>query len=92
VISDENSWAPASLRMEFRGHSVILEPANASDNTLTVLGKQFGTLVLLVVAPDADPAAARTARDDRGRPRRVDRRGTAANRDAGAGGPPPKHR
>jgi Family of unknown function (DUF5994) len=61
VIYDENSWAPASLRMEFRGHSVILESTNTSDNTLTVLGNQFGTLVLLVVPPDADPGAARTA-------------------------------
>ena len=35
VIYDENSWASASLRMEFRGHSVILEPSNTSPNTLT---------------------------------------------------------
>jgi len=61
VIHDENSWASASLRMEFRGHSVILEPSNTSPNTLTVSGKKFGTLVLLVVPPDTDPAAAHTA-------------------------------
>ena len=61
VIYDENSWASASLRMEFRGHSVILEPSNTSPNTLTVSGKKFGTLVLLVVPPDTDPAAAHTA-------------------------------
>jgi hypothetical protein len=52
VIYDENSWASASLRMEFRGHSVILEPSNTSPNTLTVSGKKFGTLVLLVVPPN----------------------------------------
>jgi hypothetical protein len=27
LIYDENSWASAALRMEFRGHSAILEPA-----------------------------------------------------------------
>jgi hypothetical protein len=93
VIYDENNWAPASLRMEFRGHSVILEPSNASDNTLTVLGKQFGTLVLLVVAPDADPAAAHTAvmtaahPDDVSTAEELLRIGMR-----GAGGSPPKHR
>ena len=61
VIYDENSWASASLRMEFRGHSVILEPSNTSPNTLTVSGKKFGTLALLVVPPDTDPTAAHTA-------------------------------
>ena len=61
VIYDENSWASASLRMEFRGHSVILEPSNTSPNTLTVSGKKFGTLVLLVVPPNTDPTAAHAA-------------------------------
>ncbi|MDG5481995.1 DUF5994 family protein [Mycolicibacterium gadium] len=61
VIYDERSWAPASMRMEFRAHSVILEPSNTSPNTLTVSGKNFGTLVLLVVPPDTDPTAAHAA-------------------------------
>lgn len=61
VIYDETSWAPASMRMEFRGHSVILIPSNASANTLIISGKKFGTLVLLVVRPDTDPAAAHAA-------------------------------
>ena len=61
VIYDENSWASASLRMEFRGHSVILEPSNTSPNTLTVSGKKFGTLVLLVVPPNTNPTAAHAA-------------------------------
>jgi Family of unknown function (DUF5994) len=61
VIYDENSWASASLRIEFRGHSVILEPSNTSPNTLTVSGKKFGTLVLLVVPPNTDPTAAHAA-------------------------------
>jgi hypothetical protein len=61
VTYDENSWASAALRMEFRGHSVILEPSNTSPNTLTVSGKKFGTLVLLVVPPDTDPRAAHAA-------------------------------
>lgn len=61
VIYDENSWASAALRMEFRGHSVILEPSSTSANTLTVSGKKFGTLVLLVVPPDTEPGAAHAA-------------------------------
>jgi hypothetical protein len=61
VTYDENNWRSASLRMEFRGHSVILEPSNASPNTLTVSGKRFGTLALLVVPPDTDPATAHAA-------------------------------
>ena len=61
VIYDENSWTSAALRMEFRGHSVILEPSNTAPNTLTVSGKKFGTLVLLVVPPDTDPVAAHAA-------------------------------
>jgi hypothetical protein len=40
---------------------VILEPSNTSPNTLTVSGKKFGTLVLLVVPPDTDPVAAQAA-------------------------------
>jgi hypothetical protein len=40
---------------------VILEPSTTSPNTLTVSGKKFGTLVLLVVPPDTHPAAAHTA-------------------------------
>lgn len=61
VLYDENSWAPASSWMDFRGHSVILESSNTSANTLTVVGKQFGTLVLLIVPADTDPPAAHTA-------------------------------
>jgi hypothetical protein len=61
VIYDERTWASASLRMEFRGHSVILEPSSASPNTLTVSGERFGRLTLLVVPPDTEPAAAHAA-------------------------------
>jgi hypothetical protein len=61
VIYDENNWAPAALRQEFQGHSVILEPSTTSPNSLTVSGKRFGTLVLLVVPHDADQATAITA-------------------------------
>jgi Family of unknown function (DUF5994) len=60
VIYDQHSWVPASLRMEFRNHSVILEPGNTT-NTLTIIGEQYGTLVLLVVPPDTDPDAAHRA-------------------------------
>jgi hypothetical protein len=50
------------MRMEFRAHSVILEGSgNKSTNTLSVIGKQFGTLVLLVVPPNTEAAAAHAA-------------------------------
>lgn len=62
VIYDENRWAPSSMRIEFRAHSVILEGSRTkSTNTLSVFGKQFGTLVLLVVPHNTDPTAARAA-------------------------------
>ena len=62
VIYDENHWAPSSMRMEFRAHSVILEGSRTkSTDTLSVFGQQFGTLVLLVVPHNTDPTAARTA-------------------------------
>jgi hypothetical protein len=61
VVYDENNWAPASLRMEFRGCSVILEGlSDQSPNTVSVIGEQFGRLVLLVVPPDTDPTRAYT--------------------------------
>lgn len=61
VIYDESSWAPVPLRIEFRGHSVILEPRDTQTNTLTITGEKFGTLVLLVVPPGTDPVAAHAA-------------------------------
>jgi Family of unknown function (DUF5994) len=62
VIYDETRWAPASLRIEFRGRSVILEgSSDASTNTLSVIGEGFGRLVLLVVPPYTNPTRAYTA-------------------------------
>lgn len=62
VIFDETAWAPASLRMEFRGRGLILEGSKSgSTNTLTVIGERFGRLVLLVVPPYTNPAHAYTA-------------------------------
>lgn len=62
VIYDEISWAPASLRMEFRGRSLILEGSStASTNSLTVICDGFGRLVLLVVPPSTSPTHAYTA-------------------------------
>jgi hypothetical protein len=61
VIYDELSWAPASLRMEFRGRSLILEGSDtASTNILTVVGEDFGRMVLLVVPPYTNPTRAYT--------------------------------
>jgi hypothetical protein len=62
VIYDENGWAPASLRMDHGGHSVILEGSSTmSTHTLSLIGEGFGTLVLLVVPPYTNPTRAYTA-------------------------------
>lgn len=62
VIYDETSWAPASLRMEFRGRSLVVEGSSATPlNTLSLIGEGFGKLVLLVVPPRTNPARAYTA-------------------------------
>ena len=62
VIYDETSWAPASLRMEFRGRSIILEGSSTtSTNVLSLIGEGFGRLVLLVVPPHTNPTRAYTA-------------------------------
>jgi len=50
------------LRIEFRGRSIILEgSATTSTNTLSVIGKGSGRLVLLVVPPNTNPTRAYTA-------------------------------
>jgi Family of unknown function (DUF5994) len=62
VIYDETRWAPQSLRVEFRGRSIILEgSATTSTNTLSLIGKGSGKLVLLVVPPCTNPTRAYTA-------------------------------
>ena len=62
VVYDETKWAPASLRIEFRGHSITLEgDSGTSINTLSVIGEGFGRLVLLVVPPCTNPTRAYTA-------------------------------
>lgn len=62
VVYDETIWAPAPLRMEFRGRSIILEASgDTPTNTLTVIGERGSRLVLLVVPPYTDPTRAYTA-------------------------------
>lgn len=62
VVYDETGWAPASLRMEFRGRSVILEGSSTtSTNVVSLIGEGFGRLVLLVVPPYTNPTRAYTA-------------------------------
>jgi hypothetical protein len=62
VIYDENNWAPASLRMEFRGRSILLEGSSTtSPSTLSLIGKEFTRLVLLIVPPSTNPTRAYTA-------------------------------
>jgi hypothetical protein len=61
VIYDETGWAPQALRMEFRGRSIILEGSSTSTNALSVVGKGFGRLVLLIVPPYTNPTRAYAA-------------------------------
>jgi hypothetical protein len=62
VIYDETRWAPQALRMEFRGRNIILEGSSTtSTNTLSVIGKGFGRLVLLIVPPYTNPTRAYAA-------------------------------
>ena len=40
VIYDETDWAPASLRMEFKGRSIILEASSTtSTNIVSLIGR-----------------------------------------------------
>jgi hypothetical protein len=62
VIYDETSWAPATLRMAFRGRSILLEGSSTtSTNVVSLIGDGFGRLVLLVVPPYTNPTRAYTA-------------------------------
>jgi hypothetical protein len=62
VIYDETGWAPATLHMEFRGRSIILEGSSTSStNVLSLIGEGLGRLVLLVVPPYTNPTRAYTA-------------------------------
>jgi len=64
VIYDENGWAPIPLigRVAFGRTEVILDgSSDQSINTLSVIGEQFGRLVLLVVPPSTPPIRAYTA-------------------------------
>jgi hypothetical protein len=61
-IYDETRWAPQALRMKFRGRNIILEGSSTtSTNTLSVIGKGFGRLVLLIVPPYTNPTRAYAA-------------------------------
>lgn len=61
LVYDENSWAPTPLRIAFGSDDVILDHSRGeSINTLSVIGEQFGRLVLLVVPPYTDASRAYT--------------------------------
>jgi hypothetical protein len=61
VIYNQNQWGPAPLSLEFDNKYVILEGSDGQEiNTLSVIGQDFGTLVLLVVPPFTDPSRAYT--------------------------------
>ena len=62
VIFDGARWGPQALSMEFERRSISLEASGTtSTNTLSVIGKGFGKLVLLVVPPYTNPNRAYTA-------------------------------
>jgi hypothetical protein len=61
VIYDETLWAPAPLRMEVEGRSILLEPCDTTAAyTLLMIGEEFGRLDLLVVPPYTNPTRAYT--------------------------------
>jgi hypothetical protein len=62
VLYDENVWAPAPLRLGFRGNDVILDGSpDQSINTISLIRQHVGRLVLLVVPPYTNPTRAYTA-------------------------------
>lgn len=62
IVYSESDWAPASQRLEFRGHSIALETSDiSSTNTLSLIGPAFGRLDLLVVPARTDPTSAYAA-------------------------------
>ena len=61
VIYDDNGWAPAPSRIEFRnGASTLFGSRHQSIDTLSVIG-EHGRLNLLVVPPYTDPTVAYSA-------------------------------
>ena len=62
VVYDENTWAPAPLRLGFRGKDVTLDISpDQSVNTISLIREHVGKLVLLVVPPYTSPTRAYTA-------------------------------
>jgi hypothetical protein len=62
VVYDENVWAPAPLRLGFRGNDVILDGSpDQSINAISLIRQHVGRLVLLVVPPYTSPTRAYTA-------------------------------
>ena len=93
VIYDETSWAPASLRMEFRGRSVILEGSEHQLDQHTVGDRrgdrQAGSAGR---SPLHQPNPRVHGRDDGVETRRcVEPRRIAGDRAAGGAGSPTKH-
>lgn len=59
VIYDENGWTPTLSGIEVSGSTAILHGSGEQPaNTLSVIGEQFGKLVLLVVPPYTNPIRA----------------------------------
>lgn len=57
----ENDWLPAPPRIKQRGADVILDASQESPNVITVSGREFGKLALLVIPPRTDTADAHVA-------------------------------
>ena len=90
VIYDEISWAPASLRMEFRGRSLILEGSSTtSTNILSRDRRGVRQAGSACRSPLHQPDPRIHGRDDGIETRRcVDPRRTAGDRAAGGAGSP----
>jgi hypothetical protein len=57
----QSDWSSAPSSLKHLGGDVILDASQDSPNVMTVFGKEFGRLALLVVPPHASPSDAHIA-------------------------------
>jgi uncharacterized protein DUF5994 len=61
VVYHESDWSPAPQRIEHHGGELILDASQVSSSVISVVGKQFGRMSLLVVPPYTDATDAYAA-------------------------------
>lgn len=57
----QSDWSSAPSSLKHLGGDVVLDASQGSRNVITVFGKEFGRLALLVVPPYTSPSDAHTA-------------------------------